>query len=59
MYLGPDISTFALLPWNNCQEQTIRLISDVYKPDGTPFEGDPRYVLKRVIQRAKSMGFEI
>ncbi|HPA00291.1 type I glutamate--ammonia ligase [Mesotoga prima] len=58
MYLRPDLSTFAFLPWDNCQGKTIRLICDVYKPDGTPFEGDPRYVLKRVIQRAKSMGFE-
>ncbi|MFA7427358.1 glutamine synthetase family protein, partial [Mesotoga sp.] len=58
MYLRPDLSTFAFLPWDNGQGKTIRLICDVYKPDGTPFEGDPRYVLKRVIQKAKNMGFE-
>lgn len=47
MYLRPDLSTFALLPWDNGNSNTIRLICDVYKPDEVPFDGDPRYILKR------------
>ncbi len=58
MYLRPDLSTFALLPWDNGNSNTIRLICDVYKPDEVPFDGDPRYILKKVIESARKMGFE-
>lgn len=58
MYLKPDLKSFAVLPWDGSQGKTVRLICDVYKPDGHPFEGDPRYVLKRVIERAAKLGFE-
>src|SRR3990167_6256943 len=49
MYLKPDTSTYALLPWES-EEATARLFCDVYMPDGSPFEGDPRYILKRAIR---------
>ena len=57
MYLKPDTSTYALLPWET-EEPTARLFCDVYMPDGSPFEGDPRYILKRAIKNAQSMNFE-
>ncbi len=55
MYLAPDLSSFAVVPWD-MDLSTARVICDVYTPDGDPFEGDPRYILKRQIQRAKDMG---
>ena len=59
MYLKPDPSTYALLPWHYSSEgNTARFICDVYKPDGNPFEGDPRGILKTVLEEAKSLGFE-
>src|ERR1035437_1559511 len=57
MYLVPDISTFAVLPWLSGNEATARLICNVYTPDGQPFIGDPRSVLTRVIAEADKMGF--
>lgn len=57
MYLYPDLSTFKILPWTPKQGKVARLICDVYKTDGTPFEGDPRYALKRAIQKAADMGY--
>lgn len=56
MHLCPDISTFSVLPWLNAEEATARLICNVYSPDGQPFLGDPRAVLKRVMDRAAGMG---
>ena len=56
-YLHPDLDTFAILPWMPAQRKTARLICDVYNPDGTPFIGDPRYILKRTLKRAEAMGF--
>ncbi|MBU0527530.1 glutamine synthetase family protein [Candidatus Micrarchaeota archaeon] len=59
MYLKPDMETYAVLPWHNSSDgNTARFICDVHKPDGSPFEGDPRYVLKKVIQEAKDLGFD-
>lgn len=57
MHLRPDVSTFAILPWLSGEEATARLICDVFTPDGQPFAGDPRAVLKRAIERAAEMGF--
>ncbi len=56
--LYPDLSSFAILPWRPAQGKVARLICDVYNHDGTPFVGDPRGVLRRVIQRAEAMGFD-
>lgn len=58
MNLRPDLDTFTLFPWRT-QEPVARLICDVYKIDGTPFEGDPRFVLKRNVERVHAMGFEV
>lgn len=57
MYLVADLDTFAPIPWE-MELSTARVICDVYTPDGTPFVGDPRYVLKRQLARAAAMGFE-
>lgn len=57
MYLRPDLDTFTLYPWHSKHGRIARLICDVYKPDGTPFEGDPRYILKKTIRQAEEMGF--
>ncbi len=57
MHLRPDTSTFAILPWLTGEEATARLICDVYTPDGQPFQGDPRAVLKRALGAAEQMGF--
>lgn len=58
MYLRPDPNTFAIFPWRPQTGKVARLICDVYNPDGTPFEGDPRYVLKRALKKALDMGYE-
>ena len=58
MYLYPDLDTFEIFPWRPQQGKVARLICDVYKPDGTIFQSDHRYVLKKVMFQAKSMGFE-
>ncbi len=58
MYLYPDIDTFVIYPWRPQIGKVARLICDVYTSEGKPFEGDPRYVLKRAIKRAKDMGFD-
>lgn len=57
MYLYPDLSTFEIFPWRPQQGKVARLICDVYKPDGTPFEGDSRYILKKVVKEAEEMGY--
>ena len=46
MYLYPDLDTFTIFPWRPQQGKVARIICDVYCADGTPFEGDPRYILK-------------
>lgn len=59
MYLAPDPSTFKIFPWRtNRRGNTARLICDVYNPDGTPFQGCPRYVLKKVLRELKSYGYD-
>ena len=57
MYLVPDLNTFEIFPWRPQQGKVARLICDVYKPNGEPFEGDPRYILKKVIKEADAMGY--
>ncbi len=57
MYLVPDLDTFAPIPWE-MELSTARVICDVYTPDGMPFVGDPRYVLKQQLERARAMGFD-
>lgn len=57
MYLRPDPDTFTILPWRPHEGAVARMICDIYNPDGTPFAGDPRYVLKRAIAAAKEKGY--
>ena len=57
MYLYPDLDTFEIFPWRPQVGKVARLICDVYNPDGTPFEGDPRYILKQELKRAVDMGY--
>ncbi len=57
MFLVPDLSTFAVLPWNRGPNTTARLICWVYGPDGKLFEGDPRVVLRRQIEAATELGY--
>ncbi|MCM1123899.1 MAG: type I glutamate--ammonia ligase [Eubacterium sp.] len=61
MYLHPDLSTLEIFPWRPQQGKVARLICDVYRPNGKPFEGDPRYILKRAIGEAEKLGltFEV
>ncbi len=58
MILKPDPNTFNVLPWTSGDTRSARLICDVYKPDGTRYEGDPRYVLQRTIKKATEMGYD-
>ena len=57
MYLYPDLDTFNIFPWNTQSGRIARLICDIYTPDGEPFEGDPRYVLRKQIKHASDMGY--
>ena len=59
MYLYPDLDTFEVFPWRSQQGGVARIICDVYRPDGTPFEGDPRYILKKVVKEAEEMGYTL
>lgn len=61
MYLRPDKNTFIVLPWKdyNGEGKVARLICDIYNPDGTPFEGCPRCNLKRVMEDARKLGYEM
>jgi glutamine synthetase len=58
MYLMPDLSSYRKTPWN-CGDgiPTANLICNIYTPDGRPFAGDPRHVLKKVLQQAAEMGY--
>ena len=59
MFLKPDVDTYAVIPWLMSEDgNTARFICDVYTPDGEPFEGDPRYILKKAMAEAEEMGFE-
>jgi glutamine synthetase len=57
MYLYPDYNTWTIYPWTSDNGKIAGLICDIYNPDGTPFAGDPRGVLKRVMEEAKELGF--
>jgi glutamine synthetase len=58
MLLKPDINTYAVIPWLKKEKSNIaRVICDVYTPDGEPYSGDPRYILKKVIKEGEDMGF--
>lgn len=57
MVAKPDPTTFAILPWRPKEKAVARMFADIYEPDGTPYKGDPRYVLKRSMEKTKKLGF--
>ncbi|MBN2020738.1 MAG: type I glutamate--ammonia ligase [Sedimentisphaerales bacterium] len=58
LFLKPDLSTYAVVPWLTEEGKTARFICDIYSADGEPFEGDPRYILKKAVAEAAKMDFE-
>jgi glutamine synthetase len=54
----PDPETFQLMPWKQGETKVARMICDIVTPDGKPYEGDPRYVLRRALDRMASLGFD-
>ena len=58
MIAMPDPSTFTVLPWRPEQDGTARMFCDVQVPGGEPYEGDPRWILRRALNRAEEMGFD-
>src|SRR5205807_1664727 len=58
MIAVPDPSTFAVLPWRPAEQGVARMFCDIQTPERTPYEGDPRYVLKQALERAAQMGFD-
>ncbi len=56
MYLYPDLDTWVIFPWTAEKGKVARLICDIYNADGTPFEGDPRNNLKRVLKEMEALG---
>ena len=59
MVAVPDASTFAVLPWRPQEQGVARIFCDIHTPEGTPYEGDPRQVLRRALQRAERMGYDV
>ncbi len=57
MIARPDPATFQLVPWRPKEQGVARMFCDIYRPDGTPFEGDPRFVLRRQLERAAALGY--
>ncbi|MFC4410358.1 type I glutamate--ammonia ligase [Chungangia koreensis] len=57
MYLVPDLDTWVVFPWITGKGKVARLICDISRPDGTPFEGDPRGNLKRILKEMEELGF--
>ena len=58
MIAMPDPKTFAILPWRPEEQGVGRMFCDILTPEREPYEGDPRYVLRRTLERAKQMGFD-
>ncbi|MFC2033872.1 glutamine synthetase family protein [Chloroflexota bacterium] len=59
MIVYPDPATFKILPWSLSECLVARIFCDIQKPGGQPFDGDPRYVLKRNLQRATDLGYTL
>lgn len=57
MYLYPDLDTFVIFPWRPQQGKVARIICDIYTADKKPFEGDPRYILKKALAKAGELGY--
>ncbi|MGI9658608.1 MAG: glutamine synthetase family protein [Gaiellaceae bacterium] len=54
----PDPESFQLMPWGSGGKKVGRMIADIMTPEGEPYEGDPRYVLRRALKRMEEMGFD-
>jgi glutamine synthetase len=59
MIAKPEASTFQIVPWRPREKSVARMYCDILNPDGTPYEGDPRYALKRNLQRLKEKGYTL
>src|SRR5206468_10606437 len=59
MIAMPDPTTFAVLPWRPEEQGVARMFCDVLTPERTAYEGDPRHILRRAVQRAGPMGFDV
>ena len=59
MIARPDPSTFVILPWRPKEKAVARMFCDIYEPDGSPHKGDPRYILKVNLEKAKQKGFTL
>ena len=57
MIAMPDPSTFQIIPWRPSDRPVARMICDIQNPDGTPYEGDPRHVLKRALKKISDQGY--
>lgn len=57
MIAMPDPTTFQLIPWRPSDKPVARMVCDILHPDGTPYEGDPRYALKRILKKTTDMGY--
>jgi len=57
MLAVPDPTTFQLIPWRPKEQGVARMFCDIVRPDGRPFEGDPRYVLRKQLERAAALGY--
>ena len=57
MIAKPDPTTFQLLPWRPEEQPVARMFCDILQPDGSPYPGDPRYILKRMLARAAEKGY--
>ena len=57
LYALPDPNTFSILPWRPRTNAVARMFCDIVTPDGEPFEGDPRHVLRRNLERAAQLGY--
>ncbi|MGA5687653.1 type I glutamate--ammonia ligase [Cytobacillus pseudoceanisediminis] len=57
MNLYPDLDTWVVFPWTAEKGKVARLICDIYNPDGTPFLGDPRSNLKRILAEMEELGY--
>ena len=58
LILKPDPDTFSTLPWRPEEKGVCRFICDIYWPEGQPFEGDPRYVLRKALEKASAKGYD-
>jgi glutamine synthetase len=59
MIARPDPTTFAVLPWRPKEKAVARMFCDIYEPDGSPYKGDPRFILKVNLEKAKQKGFTL